>query len=94
MDIDELLFCHHHIYITPSHQLHHKIDNLEPVHRNQFPVKELHPQLNPCLPIPQYICPEDVSLDENGININLMHNTTYFPYDKYQRWSLSPDKPC
>ena len=71
MDIDELLFCHHHIYTTPSHQFYHKIDNLEPVHRNQLPVKELHPQLNPCLPVPQYICPEDVSLDENGVNINL-----------------------
>ena len=94
MDIDELLLGHHHIYITPSHQFYHKIDNLEPVHRNQLPVKELHPQLNPCLPVPQYICPEDVSLDENGININLMHNTTCFSYDKYRRWSQSPDKPC
>ena len=76
LHIYKLLFCHHHIYITPSHQFHHKIDNLEPIHCNQLPVKELHPQLKSCLTVPQYICPENVSLDENRVNINLslFHN--------------------
>lgn len=76
LHIYKLLFCHHHIYITPSHQFHYKIDNLKSICCNQLPVKELHPQLKSCLTVPQYICPENVSLDENGININLMHNTT------------------